>query len=94
MHPDFYNEHDSKYWENYADLIGSRASMNSSGIYDSLSGKPITARQIRKYRRKYSNEDRLFRMYDDNSIKQMYDTIVYNPSMQYNLNYNSQSSLI
>ena len=77
MTPDYaYRTHDGLVTENYADLIANRANMARVGIYDSINGAaPITLNQIQKYRKKYGDSDRLFQMYDDNSIYNMYNTI-------------------
>ena len=82
LNPNAFQTHDSLYSENYADQVEARALMNKYGIYDSTSGEQITDKQIRKFRKKYGNESRLFRMFDDDAIKDMFQNIAYTPAQQ------------
>lgn len=72
------NNHDSRYDENYADLIATRADMYRRGLvknpYDAVSPEAI-----KEYRQKYGANNRFFNMYEDDDIRAMYNTIAYNP---------------
>lgn len=76
--PSDFEDHDSKPSENYADLVGSRGLMYKYGIWDSRNGGEIPMKAVQKFRKKYGSQSRLFRMYDDETIGQMYNTIAYN----------------
>lgn len=83
-----YDQHDGTTTENYADFVANRAAMAKAGLYNSLDpNAKISMRNIQKYRKKYGNSDRLFQMYSDQDIYNMYNTIAYNPVQNLNMPY-------